>query len=211
MADPYDLLTLDEGKAAINVQGLEAKYDLAVDAYITAASERIVDMCGPVVDRTFTGEVYDGGAGWIALRNAAFGPLAITTIDALSEYDYTGTATALSVEDFDTKPVYGFMVDAALGVIRRRSSGSGYVFVAGSQNVVVTYTSGRAASTATVPSKFKVAAQILVAHLWRQRGPQAGAYRTDTDSGPMFGVAPFAMPRAVEDMLAYDRRPPVIA
>lgn len=211
MADTYDLLTLTEGKRAINVPDATTTYDTELAQIITAASQRIVDLCGPVVNRTFTTEVYDGGQSFVFLRNAALGELAVTTITAAAEYDTAGTATTLTLEDYDTKPSDAYIVNSATGQVFRRSSGSAYTFVDGSGNVVFTYTSGRAANTAAVPAKFKAACQIMVAHLWRQRGPQAGAFRNDTDSGPAYGVAPFALPRAVEDLLAYEQRAPAIA
>lgn len=208
-ADTYDLLTLSEGKAAINVRDFDEKYTVDLEGYITAASQRIVDLCGPVVYRTFTAEVYDGGVGYVELRNAAYGPLAVTTIGSAAEYDSGGVATTLTAEDYATKPADGFLVEPETRIVRRRVGGSAGWFLSGSRNLVFTYTSGRAASTATVPAKFKTAAQILVAHLWRQRGPQAGAYRNDTDGGPMFGVAPFATPKAVTDLLSSEIPPAV--
>lgn len=208
MADTYDLLTLAEGKAAIGQSAnSEVGFVARLESAITAVSQRIVDLCGPVVTRTFTAETYDGGDGDIILRNAAWGDLATTTIASLSEYDTSGAATALTAEDFDTKPADGYLIVARRATITRRSSGGRYYFAPGIDNVVVTYTSLRAATTAAVPAIFKDAARTMLAHTWRQQGPQAGTARSDVDGAPIFGVAPFSVPRAVTDMLTHHIRP----
>lgn len=202
MADTYDLVTLDEAKNAIKVKSAVPNYDIDLAEIVTAASQRIVDLCGPVVTRTFTNEMYDGGAAYVVLRNVAIGPLAATTVTSLVEYDGAGNAKTLTAEDFDTKPDDAFLIEPETGIVFRRSRASDYNFASGRRNVVFTYASGRAASTAVVPAKFKSAAETMIAFLWRERGPRAGAYRTDTESGPIFGVAPFATPNAVVDMLS---------
>lgn len=208
MADTYDLLTLAEGKAAIGQDSnSESAFVARLEGAITAVSQRIVDVCGPVVTRTFTNETYDGGDCDIVLRNAGVGALVTTTISSLAEYDRAGSSLTLTAEDYDTKPADGYRLIQRIATIERRSSGYRYRFEPGEDNVVVTYTSARAATTAAVPPKFKTAASTFLAHLWRQQGPQAGAFRTDLDDGPMFGVAPFALPRAVVDMLAHDIKP----
>lgn len=207
MADTYDIVSLAEAKLAVNVEAADTAYDDELAAIVTASSQRIVDACGPVVNRTFTAETYDGGGTCIMLRNAAIGPHASTTIASLAEYDTAGTATTLSAEDYDTKPTEAYIVDPETGTVWRRQSGTDYAFYAGRRNVVATYTSGRGASTAAVPPKFKTACALMVAHLWRQRGPQAGAFRSDVDGGPVFGVASFALPKAVKDLLSVELRP----
>lgn len=207
MADTYDILTPAEGKNAINVEVSDIEVDSELAGVITAVSERIVDLCGPVVNKAFTNEAYNGGLEEIVLRNAAIGDKATTTISAAAEYTAAGVATTLTAENYNTKPTNGYLIEPETGIVYRRRNGYGYCFWPGTRNVVFTYTSGRAASTAAVPAKFKTAGLIMVAHLWRQRGPQAGAYRTDADGGPMFGVAPFSVPRAVTDLLAREIRP----
>lgn len=207
MADTYDIITLAEGKDSINVEVTDTSLDTEIALVITAVSQRIVDLCGPVVNRTFTNEAYDGGTYELLLRNAAIGDLATTTISAAAEYTQAGVGTTLTAETYNTKPADGYLIDPEAGIVYRRRTGYGYWFWPGKRNVVFTYASGRGANTAAVPPKFKEAAQIMVAHLWRQRGPQAGAYRTDVDGGPMFGVASFSLPKAVTELLRREALP----
>lgn len=208
MADTYDLLSLAEGKNAVGQDtNTDSTFVTALEIAITAASQRIVDFCGAVVTRTYTAETHDGGGPTITLRYAGWGDLATTTVASLSEYDTTGTATALTLEDYDTKPADGYLVRSRTAELVRRASGGSANFTPGYDNVVVTYTSARAANTAAVPAKFKEACKIMLAHMHRQKGPQAGAFRGDVDDGPIFGVAPFILPRAVTDLLAHEIRP----
>lgn len=206
MADTYDFVSLAEAKTAINVEASDTTYDTELAVVVTGVSQGLVDLCGPVVNRTYTAETYDGGHPTILLRNAAVGMLATTTISALAEYNEAGTPTTLSAEDFDTKPAQAYVVDPETGIVHRRANGFDDWFALGRRNIVATYTSGRGANTAAVPPKFKTGAALMIAHLWRQRGPQAGAFRTDTDGGPMFGVAPFSIPNAVTDLLRHELR-----
>lgn len=208
LADDYDLLTLAEGKSYVGQDtNTSDVLEEALARAISGASQRLVDVCGPVVNRTFTDELHHGGDTELVLANAAWGPDAVTTIASLAEYDTAGVATALTAEDYETKPAYGFVLTQPTGTVTRRYSGADAYFASGHLNVVVTYTSGRAAQIADVPAKFKEACGVMLAHMWRQRGPQAGAFRGDLDGQPIFGVAPFALPRAVTDLLAHDIRP----
>lgn len=157
-----DLITVAEAKTLLRpTNAPTASYDTELALYITAASQRIDDLCGPVVIRTITNEAHDGGRVSIFLKH--YPVVAITTI---TEYAYT-TAQALSLETTAAKTANDYLVTLENGIVRRRSSNADRSFAAGSSNVVVTYTAGRYANTAAVEAKFKLACSICVAHMWR--------------------------------------------
>ncbi|HWH31205.1 MAG TPA: hypothetical protein VNU01_00895, partial [Egibacteraceae bacterium] len=163
MSDTLDILTLAEGKTACNITG--TGHDTELAQFITAVSRRIDELCGPVVNRTVTDELHNGGRGFIRPRKTP-----VDSVTTLVEYRHT-TDTSLTEETNATKQADGFMVDEewAHNVrIIRRTSGSDAAFPAGRRNVVLTYVAGRAANTAAVDAKFKRAAGDMLQRMWRR-------------------------------------------
>lgn len=208
-ADTYDVVTLDEIKPGLNIPGATTTFDARLAMVITAVSQRLVDLCGPIVDREFTDEKYDGGECDVFLRNAGCSPTATTTISTVKEYDTGGTLTTLTAETYSSKPADAYLLSSEVGErhrLIRRSGGYDYPFACGRANVLVTYTSGRAANTAAVASKFKQAALIAINHVHSTIGAQSGAARVGQIDGLPYGVPPFAMPKAALDMLRDELR-----
>lgn len=208
MADTLDLLTLDEGKRALNIPLADTSFDTEVASYITAVSQRMDDLCGPVVKRTITGEVHDGGYGFIFPAHTPV--LSVTTVAQYSG----GTATTLTAETAVASTANDYLV-VGLGThestIRRRSSWSDTYFTAGRSNVVITYIAGRFNDTASVSAKFKQGAAKMLSLLWKgDQGAGTVTFGAPTEFDGI-GIVGFAVPRAVTDLLAYEIRPPVIA
>lgn len=196
-----DLVTLTETKKALKLDQ-SGTHDGLLAAWITAVSLRVDELCGPVVIRTITDELHDGGSNLIFPRY-----LPVATVTTLAEYDSNGVATTLTAEDYDTKPADGYLLDGEL--IRRRSSGTDYLFVWGRRNVRLTYTAGRAASTSAVSEQFKRAALIILAHMWREEHGQAA--QGFTPNGDIVTVgAGWAIPRRARDLLGNQMRPSAV-
>ncbi len=192
-----DLVTLTETKASLRLPSNASDGLLA--AWVSAVSVRVDELCGPVVNRTITDEFHDGGWPSIYPR---FVP--VSSVTSLSEYDSAGTVTALSAEDYDTKPASAFLVDGE--VVRRRASGADALFVSGRRNVRLTYVAGRVASTAAVTEQFKRAALVIVAHMWREEHGQASTSFAGDDGLVTVGAG-WAIPRRARDLLGNEMRP----
>jgi hypothetical protein len=201
VADTLDLLTLDEAKLALNITNTGQDAELA--SYITAVSRRIDALTGPVVIRTVTDELHNGGGSAIWPR---YTPVA--SITSVGEYAGT-TLTTLTAETNATKTGKNFLYDATLGVIYRRSGGSDSLFPAGRGNLLVTYQAGRYADTASVDPRFKQAAAIFLSHLWRFEQGQGSATFGGFSAG--LGIPSFGTPNAVIDLLMDELRPPLVA
>lgn len=205
MADTLDILSLDEAKRALNIATADTTFDTELAAYITAVSQRIDDMCGPVVQRTVTGEVHNGGSLiiWPTLTP-------VVSVTSLAEYT-GGVATTLTAE---TAAAAGTYLLAGAGThnsqLRRRRSWNDTGFASGRSNVVITYVAGRYANTAAVSAKFKQAAAKTLAWLWR--GDQGAGTATfgAVDGSSLFGLG-FALPNSVVELLAYEQRGPMVA
>lgn len=178
MADTLDILTLTEAKTALNIPSATTTYDTELAQVITAASRIVDSVYGPVVQRAVTKNIVSP-AGTIYLD----WPAAVTSV---TEYR-SGTATVLTAEDFDTAGTY--RLDTTTGALTRRLSWADTYWYA--NELVVVYTSGRAANTAAVDEKFKEAAVVALVHLWQHRGAQSGAGSFGGDGAP-FGGVPFS-------------------
>ena len=178
MADTLDILTLTEAKAALNVAASDTSVDTELAQVVTAASRMVDSVYGPVVAREVT-KLVTAPAGTVWLER----PAAVTSV---TEY-HSGTATVLTAEDFDTAGTY--RLDTTTGALTRRSSWSDSYWSA--HELVVVYTSGRYADTASVDEKFKEAAVVCLIHLWQHRGANSGAGSFGGDGAP-FGGVPFS-------------------
>lgn len=197
----YDLLTLAEGKAALNIDSAVTTFDTEVAAYITALSQRIDDMCGPVVKRSVSAEHHDGGYGVIWPHVSP-----VATVGTVLEYS-SGVSTTLTGESLTVAGDF-VLLDGGTHNSRlsRRSSFSDRTWGTAGP-VVISYVAGRFDSTAAVSAKFKQAAAKLLTGLWQNDQGAGTATFGATEGTALFG------PRwdLVVEMLALERRPPVIA
>lgn len=204
-ADTLDVLTEAEAKAAVRVQG--SAVDGRLDLVNTAVARRLDKLVGPIVQRAVTGERHNGGDPWVELRQR---PALVAGI-TVTEYQGT-TAKTLTAETAGTTPTDGFYPepwdghdpDGALtsGYLWRRVSGHDARFYAGSGNIVVGYTAGRYARTAAVDERFKAAARLMLANLWRSEDPTVA--QVDGYDLPGRNWPTYAVPRAVLELLRDD-------
>ena len=180
-----DVLTEAESLAAVNASATTA----TLTNLVTAVSQQLDELCGPVVVRTITSELHDGGRPTILLRN-----LPVSSITTVTEYDGT-TATTLTAETNVTKTTANYLHlgtagEVASGRIVRRSNNADYVFPAGRRNIDVTYVAGRAATTSAVAPKFKQAAAMMLRNVWvseQASGSETFGAFTDQAPNPLLG------------------------
>lgn len=200
MSDTLDVVTLDEAELEL---GVAADTQPLLGVYVTAVSRMLDKACGPIVQRTLTSEAHDGGDYQIILD---YYPVASVT--SVTEYAYT-QPTVLTAETVSTSPSSGYLLDGETGIVRRRMGKADYPFPHGRGNVLVTYVAGRFASTLAVDDRFKRAAFITLAHLWR-REQGMGTVTFGPDGVPITG-ATYALPNAAAAFLQDDLRPTGLA
>ena len=180
-----DVLTEAESLAAVNASATTA----TLTNLVTAVSQQLDELCGPVVVRTITSELHDGGRPTILLRN-----LPVSSITTVTEYDGT-TASTLTAETNATKTTANYLHlgtagEVASGRIVRRSNNTDYVFPTGRRNIDVTYVAGRAATTSAVAPKFKQAAAMMLRNVWvseQASGSETFGAFTDQAPNPLLG------------------------
>jgi hypothetical protein len=200
-----DLLAFDDAKEVVARAPSSTVDDGEIRAMVTAISERLDQACGPIVRRTVTGEVHDGGLGYIRLRLEP-----VASITTLTEYTTAGVGTVLTAEDFDTAGTYAlrpwYVADPPglwQGKVLRRTTGRGCAwFPRGLNNVVATYEAGRYVDTAAVAAtRFAEAARLWLTFQFARRNvgvANVEGYETPT------AVYPLTVPAVIRQMLAHD-------
>lgn len=173
-----DLITFEEAAGVLGIPA--SRHDEAITRLISTASQRIDELCGPVVIRTVT-ETHDGNTV-IGLRESPVS--SVTTVT-----DSGGTIT-------------GYTADLPAGLIF-------HPFTRGLRNVTVTYQAGRVATTGDVPAKFREACCVAVNHYWKTeratRTPTGDSFEFETPNR-----ATYFMPRAALEILALEIREPMV-
>jgi hypothetical protein len=170
-----DLLTIADAKRALRVAQSDPSEDSIITMAVTAVSELIDDLCGPVVQRTITGEVHDAPRG-AQLRLRLWPVVSVTTVKVWE----SGIAKTLTAETLATAGTYlaepcqrvdPDRTSARLSaVLRRRGSWCDEAWEHGSR-IEVTYVAGRYANTAAVAERFRLAASealVWTMRTWRQ-------------------------------------------
>lgn len=211
MADPLDVIGIDEARDLINLGDTQVGSDEVVARMVTVVSRRFDGLCGPIVKRTVTDEAHDGGSGRLFLRQA---PIFLSSPDVTVVKEYTGTVlTTLTAESNTSQVANQFLIDFRLGILYRRSGGADYLFPCGRGNVLVTYEAGRYADTDAVDEPFRSAAALTVKELWKVASPfwqrQSGFAETEAVL-PSLGRK-MVIPPMVLDMLADELAPMAVA
>jgi len=133
MADPLNLVTLEEAQAAVNTTN-------DISAEITRASKIIRELIGPVIHESVT-EYQDGGFPLLFLRNLPVVEGSVTVIDRKSNDTVVTNFTLLPDE----------------GALEHNS-----VWPSGFRRFKVQYTAGWAPDVSAVPQPIKEAAFILI-------------------------------------------------
>ena len=180
-----NLLTIAEARSAILKPANDTTANTKLtDIYIPAIEVPIVDIIGPVLKTTFSATV-DGGGTSIVLEHT----------------DVTVTSVAVNGSAHS-----GWVADKSAGIVYPAARGGR--FPVGRQNVTVEWTAGPCASTADVPANIKLAAQIILAHLWQadQQGPRSDVVAAD--DGKMYSTpSGYAIPNRAATLLGAQRLP----
>lgn len=211
-ADTYDVITLVEAYRAINdptsaAAGTGANDDM-LESFITTTSNRLDELVGPIVNRTVT-EYHDGGVSTVWPRQTP-----VSSVTTLKEYDGS-TTTTLTAETFGNSPsdAHTLVQSASYShdhQIVRRNGGANTFFASGLRNVELVYVAGRAANTAAVPTRYKMAAGAILRRLWDR---EASAWARSDNPFDEGGGSRFfdAVTQVVKEQLGDEMKPSGLA
>ncbi len=168
------LVSLAEAKAHLNItSGAEDAEIMRVIEAVTVPIERVAGSVAPTAHT----EIHPGSRPVIVLSHQPV--LSVTSV--------TGPGGVVDAE--------GYALDGQAGVLARMSGVAGGVWEAG--QITVTYTAG----LASVPPHVRLAALIVVQHLWEtQRGGRDQRFTGAGEEGWNPGLG-FALPRRALELL----------
>lgn len=187
-------ITLAEVKSQLNMTS--TANDAELQDYMDAACDEVENWVGPVATRVITNEFVDLMGRTIFNELTTAGTRAIVlrwrpvqSIQAISSAILSGVTYAPT----------DFFIDTDTGIVRRNDGGT--IF----GPLLVSYTAGYA----TAPAWARLAAKIIVQHLWRtQRGGTNRPGSGDAD-GMVAGIG-FAIPGSAAELLESHRLVPAI-
>lgn len=188
MADPVDIITLQDAKDFLNITTTDS--DVELSTFITAASQMWVSRGLPGNVTATLDEWYDGGSPRISLRHTPVASVA-SVVETIGTLAYTLT----QADPGTSASAWAYSVDLSSGLLVRRAAGVATAFYRGVRNVHVTYTAGMAA----IPADISQAIKLLVKHLWTtQRG---GAKRPGSGgSDDMANMTSYSWPWRVDEI-----------
>ena len=191
MTTPTTLVQLADVKAHLNVD--TNTDDTELQNFITAATEKIQEITGPVLTRTVT-EYRNGGVGNIILLQRP-----VQSITSVSEL-WGSTVNTLTEAAFGAGTTnYHYTFDATEFEIERRVGNLPAIFAEGDDNIKIVYVAGYA----TIPAAIRLATLSLIQHWWstsqlNRNGGRPSLGGTDFPSAMGGG---YAIPNFVREML----------
>lgn len=187
-ADPRFLVSLADVRNDLTMGSGQTADDPELRLYMAAATIVIEDIVGMVLLKTITQDA-SGGKATVTLWER---PETVTSVTA------NGTVLVVNVD---------YYINKVAGIIGAGTRANPSSFIPGASNITVTYTTG----TQTIQPTIRLAAIMLIGHLWRigQQGGQA-AFQTDDDA-MVYTPSGFAVPKRVSELCAATPRLPGMA
>lgn len=189
------LVTLADVRAQLNIPAADTSNDTELQGFINAATTVVEDIAGPILSRTISAEVHNGGSALVVLRVSP-----VISVQQVIEYVGTTAYTLTSQPQSATTSFYGYeLIDSNGGIlVRRDSTGSPIPFQGGKYGVTVSYTAGYS----SVPDAVRLGTLMLIQHWWDATqqgfGANGGGFSPDDGTTSMPG---FAVPNFVAQLL----------
>lgn len=195
-----DVITLEEARIALDVTQTD-EHDDELPAYITAVSQRLDALIGPIVQRTVTDEKHNGGDGedrLIFLRHYPIASVASVTENGIALV----ADTDFYIDEYYANHEWLGNIVERWDSSKNRSS----TWEKGRRNISVSYTAGRAVDTASVPELYKTAARLTLANFWRSQQDSSGGM--GEFQVPQSYFPRWAIPQAVRQLLDNELQEP---
>lgn len=200
------LVGLGEVKEYLNIASSDRTHDAELVRFADAMVPVVEKITGPVLQRTYQNEAYDGGGAVIMLRH-------YPVIQILSVIEYRGPVPyqLSEITSIDVGSIYSYMYEPPGAIVRRSVGGGMTTFPPGSGAVLVSYLAG----FSKVPDNIRMAVLELVRVNYQrtqQMGrPLFGGSGSGDESDPSGPPLGFLVPGRVRELLAPNKRPPRIA
>lgn len=204
-----DVVSVERAKQALDLGVADVRKSDVLATAITAVSQLIDDVCGPVVQRTITDPIdTPGDLCHVTLKTAP-----VASITSVTFYD-SGASEVLTAETLSTAGDYLAELEDRVrpdgttpllsGRLRRRSGFRDWYWKRG--RVQVVYVAGRYTNTAACAgSRFELAAMLTLRSSWRAWEQSAVQVAPGEFVIPAGYFPSFIMPDAALELIARDR------
>lgn len=201
------IVGLGELKDYLNIPAATHNHDAKLLRFIESVTPIVENLTGPVIQRVYTDEVYDGGNYFIEVRHRP-----IINVQNVTEYRGSIAYILTQVGTPDQGTIYSYMFDPPGRIVRRTVGGGITTFPQGLEAVYVTYTAGYE----TVPENIRAGTLELLRVNYQQtqqagRRSFGGGPAATMDDAPSDPPTGFFVPNRVREMLAPNRRAPSLA
>lgn len=199
------IVALGDVKDYLNLPATDRTHDGELLRFIDGVTPVVEGIVGPVVQRVYQNETYDGGNWFLSLRHRP-----VISVSELVEYRGNIKYVLTQVPTPDLGTIYSYMFEPGLGRIIRTTVGGGITpFPTGPDRVFVTYTAG----FVKVPENVRLGTLELLRVNYQQT-QQAGRRpfgASPDDNEPGQQMLGFFVPGRVRELLAPNRRHPSVA
>ena len=202
------LVSLEEIRDHLRMSPTDTTFDSRLLRLLDGITPVIENVTGPILQRVYQDESYDGGNWFISLRHRP-----IVSVASVVEYRGPVPYVLQQVPSPDLGTIYCYTVEPAGRIVRRTVGGGITPFPPGANQVVITYTAGQA----TVPGNVKEAALHEIAlHFDRTElgGGRAFGSSFGKDMGDEIATGPpvgFLLSGKAREFLMASRRHPSVA
>lgn len=201
------IVELDDIKDYLNLSTTDRSHDGELLRFAAGLTPVVEFIVGPVIPRTYTNELYNGGTPIIALRKRP-----IISVSNVTEFLGPIAYTLTQVQSRDQGSIYSYMVNPPGSILRTTAGGGVQPFFGATDSVMITYTAG----FAKTPENIRMGMLELLRVNYQQT-QQAGGGRiggggfSADEMEPTQQMLGFTVPGRVREMLGPNRRHPSIA
>jgi len=199
------LVSLGQVKDYLNISNVDRARDEKIRTMLLGITPVVEAITGPIIQRTYTNEMHDGGTERIRLLHAPVQNV-ISVTEYLANVEYRLQQVPQGRPDLGS--MWSFMFEPDRQIVRRSPGGGTQPFFGGTDSISVTYVAGL---DAVPPTVAEAACELVRVHFQatQQGRPRPGINSYDDEPGtPVLG---FFVPNRVRELLVPNRRHPSIA
>jgi hypothetical protein len=200
------LVGLGEVKDYLNLAANDRSRDAKLLRYIDDIAPTVEFLTGPILQRLYQNETYDGGGWFVSLRHRP-----IIEVHSVVEYRGPIPYNLTQVPTPDLGTIYSYMFQPPGRVVRRTVGGGVTSFPPGPDQVWVTYTSGYAQVPRNVTMGTLELIRVNFQETQEGRPGTAGGGMVDDDDLTGHTILGFFVPNRVRELLGPNKRHPSVA
>src|SRR6185312_12925937 len=195
------IVALGDVKDYLNLPATDRSHDGELLRFIDGVTPVVEHITGPILQRVYQNETYDGGGYFVSLRHRP-----VIEVHSVVEYRGPIRYELTQVPTPDLGSIYSYMFEPPGRIVRRTVGGGMVTFPPGYDQVFVTYTAG----FLTVPSNVRLGTLELL-RINYQQTQQAGRRpfgQSPDDEMQGREILGFFVPNRVREMLQPNKRHP---